>query len=106
VTDRSENLRPWPKGTSGNPGGRPRNKPITEELERQLLQEGPSGKTWAAAIVEAMLRRASKGDVRAFAELADRLEGKTAQPVQMDMNAHFNLAERLEEARRSVRDEA
>jgi hypothetical protein len=33
-----ENLRPWPKGVSGNPGGRPKGivgKALAKELNRQ-----------------------------------------------------------------------
>jgi len=72
VSDRTANLKPWPKGVSGNPGGRPKKKAITEELERLLEEEAPNGdgKTWAATIAEALLKQAAKGDVRAITELA------------------------------------
>jgi len=33
-----ENLKPWAKGVSGNPGGRPRTAPIAELL-RELLEK-------------------------------------------------------------------
>ena len=29
-----QNLTPWPKGVSGNPGGRPKSKPISEAYKR------------------------------------------------------------------------
>jgi hypothetical protein len=78
-----ENLRPWKPGQSGNPGGRPKKKPITEELERLLTEQAPSGdgRTWAALIAEALLRKASTGDVRAIAELTNRIEGKPLQSL-------------------------
>jgi hypothetical protein len=62
----TQNLKPWPKGVSGNPGGRPKVKPLTEELERLLEQEAPksNGQTWAAAIAEALLGKARKGDLK------------------------------------------
>ncbi|PYX76816.1 MAG: hypothetical protein DMG72_03835 [Acidobacteria bacterium] len=73
-----ENLKPWAKGVSGNPGGRPRTAPITELL-RELLQKPCPGdtqnRTYAHKIAEAMLKRASQGDVRAAREVADRTEG-------------------------------
>jgi hypothetical protein len=74
----TRNLKPWPKGVSGNPGGRPKTKPLTEEIERLLEQEAPTskGQTWASLIAQALLTKACKGDVRAFAELANRVEGK------------------------------
>ena len=75
---RVENLKPWAKGVSGNPGGRPRTAPITELL-RELLQKPCPGdtqnRTYAHKIAEAMLKRTSQGDVRAAREVADRTEG-------------------------------
>jgi len=35
--DRMRNLGPWPKGVSGNPGGRPKT-PITEAMQRMLVE--------------------------------------------------------------------
>ncbi len=78
----SQNLKPWPKGVSGNPGGRPKTKPLTEELQRLLEEEAPKGKgqTWATAIAKTLLAKARKGDVRAIAEVANRVEGKRFKP--------------------------
>ena len=100
----SRNLKPWPKGVSGNPGGRPKTKPVTEELERLLQQEAPekNGQTWAALIAEALVRRAANGDVQAIAEVANRLEGRPAQAVSLDVNPLDNLAERIAVARRQA----
>ena len=100
-----QNLKPWPKGVSGNPGGRPKKKPITDELERLLLDEAPDagGRMWATVIAEALLYQARRGDVRAITELANRVEGKPLQPVEFDVDTDLEtLAERLEEARRRV----
>jgi hypothetical protein len=36
-------------------------------------------------IAEALVRRAAKGDVRAFREIADRIEGKPRQAVEFDV---------------------
>ena len=41
------------------------------------------GKTWAAVIAEVLLNQARRGDVRAIAELANRIEGKPLQPVEL-----------------------
>jgi hypothetical protein len=56
---------------------------ITSELQRCLDQEAPKGKgqTWASVIAEALLVKARKGDVRAFSELANRMEDRRAQDV-------------------------
>ena len=101
----AQNLKPWPKGVSGNPGGRPKKKLITNELERLLEQEAPeaTGKTWAAVIAEVLLNQARRGDVRAIAELANRIEGKPLQPVEFGPDAGLDaVAESLEWARKRV----
>ena len=96
------NLKPWPKGMSGNPGGRPKKKPITEELERLLADEVPNGngQTWATVIAEALLHEARKGDVRAISELANRIEGKPVQAIDLNSEGWESIGERLERARR------
>jgi len=103
---KTENLKPWQPGQSGNPGGRPRTKLITSELERMLEQEAPAanGKTWAAVIAEALLKKARKGDVRAIAELANRVEGKARQTVDLELDVQSDLMERIVAGRRRVAD--
>jgi hypothetical protein len=102
----TRNLKPWPKGVSGNPGGRPRKQPITEELERLLAEEAPNhnGQTWAAVIAEALVLQASKGDVKAISELANRIEGKPLQALNVSNESYEGLAERLERARKRILD--
>jgi hypothetical protein len=112
VAGRIENLKPWPKGVSGNPGGRPKQKLISAELERLLQQQAPSesGKTWATVIAESLVRQAAKGDVRAISELANRIEGKPLQAVDLDVNSPSEidtmtdeeLDQRLTELRRQL----
>ena len=104
VSDRNANLKPWPKGVSGNPGGRPKKKAITEELDRLLEEESPNGdgKTWAVIIAEALLKQAAKGDVRAITELANRIEGKPVQPIAAEAGGLEGLAEIIAEARARV----
>jgi hypothetical protein len=100
-----KNLRPpWKPGESGNLAGRPKTKPLTDELQHLLGEEAPKGKgrTWAAVIAEALVKRASKGDVRAIAELGNRIEGRPVQAVQLAANLSTSLAERLELARKRI----
>ena len=102
MSDRTANLKPWPKGVSGNPGGRPKKKAITEDLERLLEEEAPNGdgKTWAATIAEALLKQAAKGDVRAITELANRIEGKPLQAMAVAEGGLDGLAEAIQKARK------
>ncbi len=75
-------LKPWPKGVSGNPGGRPRKLPVTDVILQKLdekCKQDKQGRTWAELLVVALLGKAIKGDVKAIAELIDRAEGKAKQ---------------------------
>jgi hypothetical protein len=87
------NLRPWPKGISGNPGGRPKKQPITGELERLLAGQAANrtGETWATVIAEGLLQQASRGDVRAISELINRVEGKPLQAFSVTSDAWEGL---------------
>jgi len=78
-----ENLRPWPPGRSGNPGGRPRFAEVSQTL-RRLLTEPPAAlgrkpKTIAEQLAIALLRKAVRGGIRAAAEAMDRTEGRVPQ---------------------------
>src|SRR6516225_2942455 len=70
------NLRaPWKPGESGNPGGRPKTKPITDAYLRML-----DPKT-ADRIAAAMLTSAENGSVKAAVELREATEGKLPTPA-------------------------
>jgi hypothetical protein len=85
------NLRPpWKPGESGNPGGRPKKKPLTDAYAAILGKPVPAevaeklkvdtSTTYAEIIAMALAREAVKGNVRAAGELADRVEGKIGAP--------------------------
>jgi len=90
--------KPWQKGQSGNPKGRPKNeRSITAMLRNQLdmvaditLEDGTKNteKTWAELIVDAVLKGAATGDGRLTKELLDRLEGKVADKVQGEVKVY------------------
>jgi len=80
-------LKPYQfkKGQSGNAGGRPRN-PISDAARRlasQRFKEDKERRTWAELLVLAMAKAAAKGNVQAFAVLADRIEGKVASKMEL-----------------------
>ncbi len=53
------------------------------------MQEAPNadGQTWADLIAKALLQEASKGDVRAISELANRIEGKPLHALSVGYEA-------------------
>lgn len=75
----SANLKPWKKGQSGNPKGRPPKLPKLDDLLATVMSEEKDGLTAAEAVLRAMLIKATKGDVRAAEVLLDRAFGKVKQ---------------------------
>jgi len=85
---RLANLKPWPKGVSGNPAGRPKSLTLSEAYRRALAQpfpDDPQGRTYAEIIAEKMVMSAATGEVGSAREIADRTEGKPRQAVDIDM---------------------
>ncbi len=90
-----KNLKPWPKGVSGNPHGRPQNKfRITNEIRDRLDEvctdeklikklKLPPDVTWAKVIAVMAVGKAAKGDIKAMREIADRDEGKPKQRIEL-----------------------
>jgi len=72
------NLKPFPKGVSGNPNGRPKKIPEIDVLLAEVL--GENGEE-ATAILKALLAKAKKGDVRAAEVILDRTYGKAKQDI-------------------------
>jgi hypothetical protein len=75
--------RPFKKGQSGNPNGRPKKLPELRELLANVLGDEKDGKTAAEAILMALRAKAAKGDVRAAELLLDRAYGKPKQDVDL-----------------------
>jgi hypothetical protein len=90
------NLKPFKPGQSGNPGGRPKKKPITELYERILAD--PKN---IASIEDAVVKALKKGNmamVLLLREITERVEGKVTQPIEADITV--NLADAIAEARK------
>lgn len=75
-----QNLKPFKKGQSGNPKGRPK-KPDIDQIIIDALNDERNGTTAIEAIVRALIVKATKGDIKAAQELFDRLYGKANQRV-------------------------
>ena len=102
MAGRVENLKPFPKGVSGNPGGRPKTAHISEAL-RRALEEGEAEQL--ASILLALAtgkKRGSNVQIAALREIADRTEGKACQSIEVDADFSATLAERIAEGRKRV----
>jgi hypothetical protein len=80
------NNKPFKKGQSGNPKGRPKKIPELDKLLADVLGEEKNGLTAAEAILKALLMKATKGDVRAAEVLLDRAYGKSKQSIDHTTN--------------------
>jgi Family of unknown function (DUF5681) len=93
--------RPFQKGQSGNPGGRPKKLRITKMFER-ILANPSKRKEIEEAIFETLKSRRMAG-VLLIREAAERTEGKVAQEVEM--NVSVSLPEALSKARQRAEKE-
>lgn len=71
-----KNLKPFQKGQSGNPKGRPKKLPELDELLKDCLSEETKGKTQMELIIRALVKKSLKGDIRASELLLNRSYGK------------------------------
>ena len=79
----TDNLKPFKKGQSGNPKGRPkRAKCIPDILRKITSKKGKGGSTKLDLILNNVVDNAIKGDVWSIQFIADRMEGKPAQVIQ------------------------
>lgn len=82
------NLRPWQPGQSGNPAGRkPAPDCLTDCLREVAALPVGGGLTHVQKLARVLFRRALAGDVRAAVAIADRLEGRPAQRVELAADA-------------------
>lgn len=70
------------KGQSGNPAGKPKKLPIIDELLADVLGE-QNGTSIAKDILNALVKKAKRGDVRAAEVLFDRAYGKAKEKIEV-----------------------
>ena len=73
--------RPFKKGQSGNPGGRPKKLHITNMFEAILSR--PENRKELESIIMDILKSRRMASVLLLREIADRTEGKVSQEIEV-----------------------
>ncbi len=79
-----KNLKPFQKGKSGNPNGRPKKLPELDELLKDILLDETNGKTQIELIVRTLVKQSLKGDIRASEILLNRSYGKVKESIELE----------------------
>jgi hypothetical protein len=89
--------RPWPKGVSGNPGGRPKKGPGTRMFE-ELMENPEVFEAVKQNTIKTLTSRGMAG-VLLLREILERLEGKVTQGLELsggvNVMSDADLDERL-----------
>ncbi len=103
ITVGIENLTPFEPGTSGNPNGRPKGVPNSKVRLLRLLELTQKKKNPVTGLEEeftvaeqmdmAMIAKALKGDINAYKEIVDRLEGRAKQEIDTNLTGDLNLVQ-------------
>ena len=96
-----ENLKPFPKGVSGNPAGKPKGVEHSKTRLVRLLQlvtkvRNPvTGEDEEFTIAEQLdmkiIAKAMKSDLRAYQEILDRLEGRAKQTNEIELSGGLQV---------------
>lgn len=76
-----DKLSQFPKGVSGNPGGRPRTTPITKAMAK--IARSKAGRELIAATITDVLSKSGMAAVLLLREMAERLEGPVTQNIHV-----------------------
>jgi hypothetical protein len=92
MANKLDNLKPFEKGQSGNPKGRPKGAISSKTILSRFLSLVEKGvknpvtgefedMTVAEVMNLSIIAKARKGDLSAYREILDRLEGKAQQSI-------------------------
>ena len=96
-----QNLTPFKKGQVANPNGRPKGVPNSKTRLLRLLElvqtkTNPiTGEKEEFSVAEQLdlvvLQKAFKGDLNAYKELMDRLEGRAKQTSEIELSGSMQI---------------
>ena len=86
-----------PYSVAGSPIKHERNRIVRESILLALQKDGQTPEEALRPIAEKIIEQARGGDTMSFREIADRLDGKPAQQVQIQGDAEQPLVARIEQ---------
>ena len=92
--------RQFPKGVSGNPGGRPKGNPEVKEILKAASPEA------ARQLVEYIYHENPKIAMWAITEVLDRTEGKPIQAVNMEVSGNLDVRAQIRELLKERKEHA
>ena len=92
----------WKPGESGNPSGRPKGL-ISASLHDYLTRNKG---VKLEEMVRGAIESAIKGNPKALAVIRDSVDGRPAQSIDINANVTMTLADRLEQARKAIKEES
>lgn len=96
---RLANLKPFKPGQSGNPKGRPKSITLSEAYRKMLAEvdeQDEHKRTRAEVLAERMYTEAKTGNVQALREIADRVEGKARQTINLSVEKREQLEKAID----------
>jgi hypothetical protein len=105
---KAENLKPFQPGKSGNPGGRPRKRPISERYAEKIETELPEawrkelglrrGATYGDAVAEGQVQAAIRGETGAAREIREAIEGRATRRIEIADMTRAEAFDKMTEA--------
>ncbi len=102
VKQEKQRGRPFQKGVSGNPSGRPKKLRITKMYEKVL--NSADVRKEVEDSIQKILTGGRMASVLMLREMAERTEGKVVEVVDMNVTGRIELAEVIERRRKKRGD--
>jgi len=100
--------KPFEKGQSGNPAGRPKGSiSIVAELKKKLeevpKENNPDKKRYVDMLVLTAIKKVLvDGDTQMIKDIIDRVDGRPNQPIESDLNITMIEANKAKEALKNI----
>ena len=100
--------KPFEKGQSGNPAGRPKGSiSIVAELKKKLeevpKENNPDKKRYVDMLVLTAIKKVLvDGDTQMIKDIIDRVDGRPNQPIESDLNITMIEANKAKDALKNI----